>query len=113
MGIPKCGKLGDFFCLHLFPEQEPAHTLARCQNGSSATTAKTTYTTSPVVVIIVSPGSPAQHERGRFLKIFEETRNRYRFVVLGYVVMPEHIHLLLSEPERAATFTADSSCRHA
>jgi len=24
---------------------------------------------------------------------------RYRFVVAGYVVMPEHIHLLLSEPE--------------
>ncbi|HEV2714460.1 MAG TPA: transposase, partial [Terriglobales bacterium] len=25
---------------------------------------------------------------------------RYRFVVLGYVVMPEHVHLLLSEPQR-------------
>jgi REP-associated tyrosine transposase len=27
-------------------------------------------------------------------------RRRYRFVVVGYVVMPEHVHLLLSEPER-------------
>jgi putative transposase len=27
-------------------------------------------------------------------------RRRYHFVVVGYVVMPEHIHLLLSEPER-------------
>jgi putative transposase len=26
-------------------------------------------------------------------------RQRYRFVVVGYVVMPEHIHLLISEPE--------------
>jgi tetratricopeptide (TPR) repeat protein len=26
-------------------------------------------------------------------------RRRCRFVVLGYVVMPEHIHLLLSEPQ--------------
>jgi putative transposase len=37
--------------------------------------------------------------RDRFLSILEHTRKRYRFVVVGYVVMPEHIHLLLSEPE--------------
>jgi putative transposase len=37
--------------------------------------------------------------RDRFLSILEETRARYRFVVVGYVVMPEHIHLLLTEPE--------------
>jgi REP element-mobilizing transposase RayT len=33
------------------------------------------------------------------LSILEQTRQRYRFVVVGYVVMPEHIHLLLTEPE--------------
>ncbi len=38
-------------------------------------------------------------KRDRFLTILEQTRLRYRFVVVGYVVMPEHIHLLLSEPE--------------
>lgn len=37
--------------------------------------------------------------RDRFLSILEETRQRYQFVVVGYVVMPEHIHLLISEPE--------------
>jgi putative transposase len=37
--------------------------------------------------------------RDRFLSILERTRKRYRFVVVGYVVMPEHIHLLLTEPE--------------
>jgi putative transposase len=37
--------------------------------------------------------------RDRFLSILEQTRKRYRFVVVGYVVMPEHIHLLLTEPE--------------
>jgi len=37
--------------------------------------------------------------RDRFLSVLEETRQRYRFVVVGYVVMPEHIHLLVSEPE--------------
>ena len=37
--------------------------------------------------------------RDRFLSILEQTRQRYRFVVVGYVVMPEHIHLLINEPE--------------
>jgi len=37
--------------------------------------------------------------RDRFLSILEQARQRYRFVVLGYVVMPEHLRLLLSEPE--------------
>jgi putative transposase len=37
--------------------------------------------------------------RDRILSVLEQTRKRYRFVVVGYVVMPEHIHLLLSEPE--------------
>jgi hypothetical protein len=30
--------------------------------------------------------------------VLEQVRRRYQFVVVGYVVMPEHIHLLLSEP---------------
>jgi REP element-mobilizing transposase RayT len=34
-----------------------------------------------------------------FLKVLEQARRRYRFTVVGYVVMPEHIHLLISEPE--------------
>ncbi len=37
--------------------------------------------------------------RDRFPVILEQTRKRYRLVVVGYVVMPEHIHRLLSEPE--------------
>ena len=37
--------------------------------------------------------------RDLFLKILEQARVRYRFTVVGYVVMPEHIHLLMSEPE--------------
>ena len=40
----------------------------------------------------------ARH-RHRLLAILEQTRERYRFVVVGYVVMPEHIHLLITEPE--------------
>jgi putative transposase len=37
--------------------------------------------------------------RDLFLQILEEGRQRYLFVVVGYVVMPDHIHLLISEPE--------------
>jgi REP element-mobilizing transposase RayT len=37
--------------------------------------------------------------RDRLLSILEQTRQRYRFVILGYVVMPEHVHLLITEPE--------------
>ncbi len=37
--------------------------------------------------------------RDRFVSILEQTRERYHVVVIGYVVMPEHIHLLITEPE--------------
>ncbi|HTW59161.1 MAG TPA: transposase [Terriglobales bacterium] len=37
--------------------------------------------------------------RDCFLSMLEQVRERYRFVVVGYVVMPEHVHLLLTEPE--------------
>jgi putative transposase len=38
--------------------------------------------------------------RDLFLRVFEQVRQRYGCVVVGYVVMPEHIHLLISEPEK-------------
>src|SRR3954462_1722225 len=39
------------------------------------------------------------HEsRDLLLKVLEQIRNRYRFGVVGFVVMPEHVHLLMSEP---------------
>ena len=37
--------------------------------------------------------------RDLFLTVLEQMRQRYRFVVVGYVVMPEHFHLLISEPQ--------------
>lgn len=39
-----------------------------------------------------------QQRRDLFLAVLEQVRQRYGFVVLGYVVMPEHFHLLVSEP---------------
>ena len=38
--------------------------------------------------------------RDRFLKILEEVRRSYGFLVIGYVAMPEHVHLLIGEPRR-------------
>ncbi len=43
--------------------------------------------------------------RNLLLKILERVRRRYRLVVLAYVVMPEHVHLLLSEPQRETLST--------
>jgi putative transposase len=36
----------------------------------------------------------------------EQTRRQYGFWITGYVVMPEHVHLLLSEPERGTLAVA-------
>ena len=44
-------------------------------------------------------------QRDLFLKVLEQVRGRYRVVVLGYVVMPEHFHLLINEPQRGTPST--------
>ena len=41
----------------------------------------------------------APRRRDLFLVVLEQVRKRYQFVVVGYVVMPEHVHLLISEPQ--------------
>jgi putative transposase len=46
-----------------------------------------------------------------FLRILERVRRRYRLVVLGYVIMPEHVHLLVSEPQRETLSTAVQACK--
>ena len=44
-------------------------------------------------------------KRDQFVKALEETRRKYGFAVLGFVVMPEHVHLLISEPEAGTPST--------
>lgn len=39
------------------------------------------------------------HSRTVFEETLEQLRKRHRFLVFGYVLMPEHVHLLLSEPK--------------
>jgi putative transposase len=42
------------------------------------------------------------HARIVFLDTLERLRKRHQFYVFGYVLMPEHVHLLLSEPSKTS-----------
>ncbi|MFZ0305079.1 MAG: transposase [Terracidiphilus sp.] len=54
-------------------------------------------------------GGPAA--KALFERALERTRCAYGLCVIGYVVMPEHVHLLLSEPERTQLATALQSLK--
>ncbi len=43
--------------------------------------------------------------RDAFVEVLGEVRDRYGFKLVGYVVMPEHVHLLISEPARGTPST--------
>ncbi len=43
--------------------------------------------------------------RNALVQILGEVRDRYGFSLVGYVVMPEHIHLLISEPAKGTPST--------
>ncbi|HUD54026.1 MAG TPA: transposase [Terracidiphilus sp.] len=49
--------------------------------------------------------------RAAFERSLEQTRRSYGFCVLGYVVMPEHVHLLVSEPGLARLATAPQALK--
>jgi putative transposase len=36
--------------------------------------------------------------RDCFVRVLAEVHDRYKFHLIGYVVMPEHVHLLMTEP---------------
>ena len=38
--------------------------------------------------------------RNLFVKVLADVRERYGFMLVGYVLMPEHVHLLISEPRK-------------
>jgi putative transposase len=49
--------------------------------------------------------------RDLLVQALERTRKLYRTKVYGFVVMPEHVHLLLSEPERGTVANAMQSLK--
>ena len=38
--------------------------------------------------------------RNLFVEVLAKVRERFEFALVGYVVMPEHVHLLISEPDQ-------------
>ena len=44
--------------------------------------------------------------RDTFERVLERVRGWYGLFISGYVVMPEHVHMLVSEPERSQLATA-------
>ena len=54
-------------------------------------------------------GTPAA--RDRFERSLEQVRLKYGLYITGYVVMPEHVHLLLTEPETIPLATAIQSLK--
>jgi putative transposase len=43
--------------------------------------------------------------RNVFVRVLDQVRQEYGFQLVGYVVMPEHVHLLISEPARGTPST--------
>jgi putative transposase len=41
----------------------------------------------------------ASQARDCFVEILAEVRTKYSFRLVGYVIMPEHVHLLITEPQ--------------
>src|SRR5260370_32742408 len=42
-------------------------------------------------------------KRNLFVHALGKIRERYKFLLVGYVVMPNHVHLLISETSKATT----------
>jgi putative transposase len=49
--------------------------------------------------------------RDLFEQSLERTRKRYQFEILAYVIMPEHVHLLVTEPKTKPLSTALQSLK--
>ncbi len=49
--------------------------------------------------------------RDALLRILERTRLRYDLLIYGFVVMPNHVHLLISEPKQGTIATVIQSLK--
>jgi putative transposase len=57
------------------------------------------------------PNFQTVESRSTFESALERVRQRYGLCVYGYVVMPEHVHMLVSEPERGTLARAMQSLK--
>jgi putative transposase len=80
----------------LCPSHVPRYNEAPCRKDCVGFTAAANAISSPAPAR--QPFLGSARRRDVFLQIFEQVRRQFDFVVWGYVVMPEHFHLLVSEP---------------
>jgi REP element-mobilizing transposase RayT len=97
------------FDRHIFPD-EPGLTSLHAQ-GSEAILRQRRPALHHLQLLSEKALARLDERRDLFLRILEEVRREYRFVVLGYVVMPEHFHLLMSEPQMGTPSTAMQSVK--
>jgi REP element-mobilizing transposase RayT len=83
-------------------------TLAPCPADSIASTTLALRISLPSPVITAIRISAV---RDLFVRALERTRKPYRLHVYAFVAMPEHVHLLLSEPERGTVANAMQSLK--
>ena len=57
------------------------------------------------------PNFSTPQSRAVFESALERVRANYRLCVYGYVVMPEHVHMLVSEPEKGTLAQAMQSLK--
>jgi hypothetical protein len=72
-------------------------TLEMCRPDSSGIGRVETYTSSRLAVMN-GPHLGSPLSRNIFVKSLDSEQVWYQFQICGYVVMPEHVHLLVSEP---------------
>ena len=46
------------------------------------------------------PNLGTRGARDQFVQVLDKVRARWKFPLIGYVVMPEHVHLLMGEPPK-------------
>jgi hypothetical protein len=66
-----------------------------CSTNCGAITGEATCTSLLLVVIVAVPFLEAHAH-----VTADDVRSHYKFLLLGYVIMPEHVHLLVSEPAK-------------
>ena len=54
-----------------------------------------------IPILLMDSSAAEKSGRDLFVKFIERMRQRYQFVIVGYVAMPERFHLRISEPEKA------------
>ncbi len=74
--------------------------MLQCRRALSAISNVAVFTSSRLAAITDS-STLALLRRELFERCLQTMRSRYDFVVAGYVVMPDHVHLLVSEPRKA------------